>query len=55
MVRNLKIIWHALQYYREEGIPEGVEKHYDEEWDAICTAMWDITDALGIEDDEVLS
>ncbi len=35
---DLELIWNALEFYREEGIPEGTEE-YDEEWNEICTNM----------------
>jgi hypothetical protein len=34
----LETIWHGLEGYRENCIPEG-DKNYDEEWGEICTAM----------------
>ena len=35
---NLKVIWTALENYRENSIPEGIAKN-DAEWCDICTAM----------------
>jgi hypothetical protein len=42
---NLKIVWNALEEYRENCIPEG-QKQYDEKWNDICTAMALITEDL---------
>jgi hypothetical protein len=44
----LETIWKALEGYRENCIPEGLEPHYDEEWSDICTAMAWITEDLEI-------
>jgi len=41
----LDTIWHALECYRDDCIPEG-EEGYDEEWSDICTAMAWITEDL---------
>ena len=38
----LDTIWHALECYREDCIPEG-EERYDEEWNDIFIAMTRIT------------
>ena len=51
MTRNdkeaiLETIWKALEGYRENCIPEGLEPHYDEEWSDICTAMAWVTEDL---------
>lgn len=35
---DLEVIWNALHFYRQHGIPEG-DIHYDSEWDDICTTM----------------
>jgi hypothetical protein len=35
---DLEVIWNALYFYREHGIPEG-NKDYDDEWSDICTVM----------------
>ena len=43
---DLKLIWNALEFYREHGIPEG-SKEYDEEWNEICTNMAWIKENLG--------
>lgn len=49
----LAVIWDALEGYREEAIPEGVEPEYDEEWDNICTAMAWVAEELELEIEEV--
>ena len=38
MLHDLELIWNALTFYREHGIPEGNES-YDKEWDDICITM----------------
>ena len=43
---DLKLIWNALEFYREHGIQEG-SKEYDEEWNEICTNMAWIKENLG--------
>ena len=48
MKKNLEIIWHALQAYREDLISEGEEMH-DKEWDEITYAMARITEELGLD------
>ena len=50
MTRNdrksqLEVVWHALECYREDSIPEGNED-WDNEWNDICTAMAWITEDL---------
>lgn len=40
-------LWCALHAYREDLIPEG-DPDYDEEWDALCTAMAWIGEELGL-------
>lgn len=35
---DLDIIWNALEFYRDNGIPEG-DAEYDEEWADICEIM----------------
>ena len=42
---DLDLIWNALEFYRENGIPEG-DKDYDLEWNDICTAMAWIEETL---------
>jgi|GEM_PF-2942148 len=42
---NLKIVWNALEAYRDKCIPEGV-KEFDQEWNEVCTAMALITEDL---------
>ena len=44
----LKTVWIALESYREQCIPEGMEGN-DAVWDDICTAMAVITEDLGLE------
>ena len=44
---NLELIWNALHFYREHGIPEGQEQ-YDNEWSDICTEMAWIAEDLNI-------
>jgi hypothetical protein len=44
---NLELIWNALHFYREHGIPEGTEQ-YDNEWSDICTEMAWIAEDLNI-------
>ena len=51
MEKNLETIWNALQAYREDSIPEGIEKSWDEEWDEITYAMARITEELGLDGD----
>jgi hypothetical protein len=46
---NLELIWNALHFYREHGIPEGVQE-YDNEWSDICTEMAWIAEDLNIEE-----
>lgn len=41
----LYTVWEALHTYREEYLPEGLER-YDDEWSDITTAMAWITEAL---------
>ena len=36
---QLAAIWHALECYRADCIPEGQEPQYDEEWNDICSVM----------------
>ena len=47
---NLELIWNALHFYREHGIPEGVQE-YDNEWSDICTEMAWIAEDLNIEEE----
>lgn len=42
---QLKVVWQALHGFRDDCIPEG-NCDYDEQWDAICTAMANIEDEL---------
>lgn len=35
---DLDHIWKALEWYRDNAIPDGVIEH-DEEWDNICSQM----------------
>ena len=49
-VANLDLIWNALSFYREHGIPEGDTDH-DNEWGDICTDMAWIAEELGIADE----
>lgn len=42
---DLELIWNALTFYREHGIPEG-QTDYDEEWNDICTNMAWIEESL---------
>jgi len=44
---DLNLIWNALTFYREHGIPEG-DARYDEEWNDICTTMAWIEEDNGI-------
>jgi hypothetical protein len=51
MNRNsLELIWNALSFYREHGIPEGSQE-YDNEWDEICTTMAWIQEDLGLKEE----
>lgn len=43
----LKVIWAALDNYRENNIPQGDES-YDETWDELCTAMAWVREELGL-------
>lgn len=43
----MNTIWNALHGYREDCIPEH-DPMYDEEWDSICNAMWEVCEALGL-------
>lgn len=52
-LRALQQVWDALGVYRDVCIPEGVEPHYDEEWNYICEAMDVIHKVMGIEQEEV--
>ena len=44
---DIKVIWDALQCYRENCISTD-----DEAWDEVCTAMAHVHEALGIEHEE---
>lgn len=35
---DLDILWNALEFYRQHGIPE-CNPEYDTEWNDICTLM----------------
>jgi hypothetical protein len=48
MEGNLSLIWNALHFYREHGIPEGVSE-YDDQWSELCSAMAYISEDLGID------
>jgi len=48
MEGNLSLIWNALHFYREHGIPEGVSE-YDDQWPELCSAMAYISEDLGID------
>jgi hypothetical protein len=43
---QLDLIWNALHFYREHGIPEGVSE-YDDQWSELCSAMAYISEDLG--------
>ena len=46
---DLELIWNALAFYREEGIPESAnDKQWDQEWSDICTAMAWISEDYGL-------
>jgi hypothetical protein len=45
MRADIDLIWQALEGYRENCIPEGVDNN-DKQWDDICTAMAWITEDL---------
>jgi len=45
--QKIELLWNALQFYREQGIPEGTAE-YDEEWNDICTAMWQLMEEAGM-------
>ena len=50
---QLELIWNALQFYREEGIPDYENdseecKQYNEEWDELCTVMAWIEEDLNL-------
>ena len=53
LVKGLSVLWHALECYREDSIPEGIEESWDKEWDEVCTAMAHIHEALDIKYEEV--
>jgi len=44
----IKVIWDALQDYREKCIPDS-NKENDQQWDEICYAMACISDEMTIE------
>jgi hypothetical protein len=44
---KIELIWNALQFYREEGIPDG-SAEYDKEWNDICTTMWELMENAGV-------
>ena len=46
---KLSIIWDALHGFREDSIPEGQDKMYDEQWNEITGAMAEITEELGLD------
>jgi hypothetical protein len=46
---SIKIVWLALEGYREHVIPEG-NKENDQAWDDVCTAMATIQEDLGLEE-----
>mgnify|MGYP003631546617 FL=1 len=48
----LSIVWDALHGFREDSIPEGQDKMYDEQWDEICGVMANITEELGLNSGE---
>ncbi len=48
MEGNLSLIWNALHFYREHGIPEGVSE-YDDQWSELCSVMAYISEDLGID------
>ena len=52
-LRALQQVWEALHNYREDAIPEGIESHWDEEWNYICESMDVIHKVMGIEQEEV--
>jgi hypothetical protein len=35
---DLELLWNALEFYREHGIPEG-DTEYDSQWSDICEVM----------------
>ena len=38
--QDLDLIWNALHFYREEGIPESANnKEWETEWSDVCTVM----------------
>lgn len=41
----IETIWEALEGYRENCIPEGVDNN-DQQWNEICTAMAWLTEDL---------
>lgn len=43
----LAVLWEALEDYREEVIPEGVDDN-DETWDRLTTAMAWIREEMGL-------
>ncbi len=45
----LSVVWDALQWFREDSIPEGQDKMYDEQWNEITGAMAEITEELGLD------
>jgi hypothetical protein len=46
---SIKIVWLALEGYRQFVIPEG-SKENDQAWDDVCTAMATIQEDLGLEE-----
>jgi hypothetical protein len=48
----LSVVWDALHGFREDSIPEGIESHWDQQWDEICGAMANITEELGLNSGE---
>ena len=45
--KDLELLWNALSFYREHGIPEG-DAEYDAEWNEICSTMAIITENEGL-------
>ncbi len=46
---SIKIVWLALEGYRQFVIPEG-SKENDQAWDDVCTAMAIIQEDLDLEE-----
>lgn len=47
----LATVWHALECYRGDCIPEGQDVAYDDAWSDICSAMAWIRTGLGLPDE----